>query len=140
MWSKMAVLHVLVDLSGEISRFAAPRYVSLLPAHVTHIDDIAPCVGLLSICSGVLQTLDMWSNMTVFVRFLYHLQTKQFWGSVESRYVYSLPLHVPHIDDVAPCVEPFSYCYVVDQELAMWSKTAVFVRFLFHLQAVLEIH
>jgi hypothetical protein len=130
MWSKTAVLRVLFDTSGDFSRSSVSRYASLLPAHAPRIDDIAPCVGLLSICSGVLQTLAMWSKMTVFVRSLYHLQTKQFWGSAESRYVYSLPLHVPHIDDVAPCVEPFLYHFGADQELAMWSKTAVLCVFI----------
>jgi hypothetical protein len=39
MWSKTAVWRVLFDTSGNFSRSAVPRYVSLLPAHVPRIDD-----------------------------------------------------------------------------------------------------
>ena len=53
---------------------------------------------------------------------VFYTTSKQFWRSAESRYVYLLPPHVSHMDDVAPCVQPFPYRFVVDQELAMWSK------------------
>jgi len=77
----------------------------------------------------------------LFCAFFY-ATSKQFWRSAESRNVFLLPAHVPPMDDVAPCIEPFSYRFVVDQELTMWSKIVENVHFVPfftpHLEAVYE--
>ena len=65
----------------------------------------------------------MWSKMVVLR--VFHTTSKHFSRSAASRYAYLLPPHVPHIDDVMPCVALSSYCFGVDQELAMWSKMVV---------------
>ena len=70
----------------------------------------------------------MWSKMVVLRVFL--TTSKHFSRSAASRYAYLLLPHVPHTDDVAPCVALSSYCFGVDQELVMWSKMAVLRVFL----------
>jgi hypothetical protein len=43
MWSKMAVLRVLFDTSEHFVRSTESGYVYLLPTHIRHVHDIAPC-------------------------------------------------------------------------------------------------
>ena len=128
MWSKMAVLRVLFDLSKHFSRSTASRCVYLLPSHITHTHDVISCLGPSSIRVSVLQELAMWSKMAV-LRVLFDL-SKHSSRSAESRHAYLLPPHAPYIDDVTSCVSPLPYHFGVDPELVMWSKMAVLRVFL----------
>ncbi len=120
MWSETAVLCVFYTTSKQFWRSAESRYVYLPPPHVSHMDDVAKSVEPLPCLFVVDQELAMWSETAVLC--VFYTTSKQFWRSAESRYVYLLPPHVSHMDDVAPYVEPFPYRFVVDQELVMWSK------------------
>jgi hypothetical protein len=111
-----------------LSRSAASRYAYSLLPHVPHIDDVTPCVGLLPYHFGVDQELAMCSKMTVLC--VFHTTSKHFSRSAASRYAYSLPPHVPHIDDVKSCADLSFYCFGVNQEL--WSKMLFLYVRVFH--------
>ena len=85
MWSKMAVLRVLFDLSKHFSRSAESRYAYLLPPHAPYIDDVTSCVSPLPYHFGVDQELVMWSKFAVLRVIL--TTSKHFSRSAESKLV-----------------------------------------------------
>ena len=125
MWSKMAVLRVFLATSKHFSRSSESKLVRLFthPTRLTRASSDDMCFLCLARCCRVALARRGVQN-GCFACFSYPI-SKYFSRSTASKYAYLFLAHVPHIDDVMPCVALPSHLFGVDQELPTWSEIVV---------------
>ena len=123
--SNLAILRVFLSTSKHFSRSAESKLVRLF-THPTRLtlassDDMHfPCLA--RCCRVALARRGVQNGC--FTCFSYPI-SKYFSRSTASRYAYLFLPHVPHIDDVTPCVALPSHHFGVDQELPAWAEIVV---------------